>query len=133
MLFEGPELEPLVWDSLRAWMYGSCGLFLIPSPGLPIHRDTFSRYDIAQSAESIRRACVNEEHGYRGGIALIAAGVFQVALSGKPIKLSVGNWEKGISLNATALKNRASNVKMESFGSDDFSKRLNVRTGKWKS
>lgn len=84
MLSEGSDLDLRVWDGQRAWTYGSCGLFLVTSPRLPIHRDTFSRNDVAQCAESIRQACVDEAHGYRGGILPIAAGVFQVAVSGKP-------------------------------------------------
>lgn len=124
MLFEGSDVDPLVWVGQLGWLYGSCGLFLVPSPGLPIHRDTFSRNEIAQSAEGVRRACVNEEHGYRGGIIPISAGVFQVALSAKPIKISVGEWEEGIVLNATAVKERASKRKVGPFG---------ARTHHWKS
>ena len=96
MLAQGSDLELLVWDRLQAWIYESCGLFLMPTRGLPIHRDTFSRNDIAQCAESVRLACVNEEHGYRGGILPIAAGVFQVAVAGRPIQLSSGEWEEGV-------------------------------------
>ena len=97
-------------------MYESCGLFLVPAKGLPVHRDTFTRYSIAQCAESLRLACVNEEHGYRGGVLPIAAGVFHVAVSGKPIHLSSREWEEGIMLNTTALKKRAL------FGSNDLQK-----------
>lgn len=84
MLREGPDREPLVWEHTGAWFYGSCGLFLVPSHELPIHRGTFSRNDIAQCAERIRLKCVNEKNGYRGGLVPIDAGVFWVALSGKP-------------------------------------------------
>ena len=122
-----------MWDSLRGWMYGSCGLFLVPSAELPIHRGTFSRNDIAESAEVIRRGCVIEEHGFRGGIVPIAAGVFHVAISGKPIKLSVGEWENGIVLNATALREWGSNLKMEPLRSDDLSGRLIARREKRKN
>lgn len=88
MLGEGPDRELLVWDGQRAWTYGSCGLYLLPASGLPVHRDTFSRTDMAHCAESIRLACVNEEHGYRGGVLPIGAGVFQVAVTGRQIQLS---------------------------------------------
>ena len=107
MLAEGSDLELLVWDRLRSWIYDSCGLFLLPAEGLPVHRDTFTRNDIAQCAENLRLACVNKEHGFRGGILPIAAGVFHVAVSGKPVQLSSSEWEEGIMLNTTALKNRA--------------------------
>lgn len=96
MLSQGSDLELLVWDSLMAWIHKSCGLFLIPSRRLPIHRDTFSRNDIAQSAESVRLACVNEENGYRGGDKAIAAGVFRVAVIGRPTPLSMGEWEESV-------------------------------------
>ena len=88
MLREGPDGEPLVWEHTRAWFYGSCGLFLLPSRHLPIHRGTFSRNDIAQCAGRIRLKCVNEKNGYRGGIVPVDAGVFSVALSGKPAHLT---------------------------------------------
>lgn len=84
MLSEGPERELLVWDSMRVWIYESCGLFLVPSIRLPIHRGTFSRRDIAKCAESIGLKCVTEKHGYRGGILPVDAGVFQVAIAGEP-------------------------------------------------
>ena len=101
MLWEGPEGELLVWDRMKAWLYGSCGLFLVPSPRLPIHRGTFSRNDIAHCAESIGLACVNEKHGYRGGIIPVDAGVFLVALAGKPAHLTLGDWEADIMRNTT--------------------------------
>lgn len=97
MLSQGSDLELLVWDSVKVWIHESCGLFLVPSRQLPIHRDTFSRNDIAQSAESVRLACVNEEHGYRGGDVGIAAGVFKVAIAGRPTQLSLGEWEESVS------------------------------------
>lgn len=84
MLSEGPEMVPLVWDRMRVWIYESCGLFLVPSIRLPIHRGTFSRKDIAYCANSIRLKCVTENHGYRGGIFPVGAGVFQVAIAGEP-------------------------------------------------
>ena len=88
MFIEKPDHELLIWDGLRIWDQGSCGLYLLPAPGLPIHRDTFSRTDIAQCARSIRRACVNEEHGYRGRLLPVGAGVFHVAIAGRRIQLS---------------------------------------------
>ncbi len=103
MLTEGPPDEMLVWDTTRTWIYNSCGVFLLESPGLPIHRATFTRTEIAQCAERIRIACVNEKHGYRGGIIPIDAGVFQVAVSGKPVRLSWAERGEGIGSNATAL------------------------------
>lgn len=121
MLSEGSDRELLVWDQQRGWTYESCGLFLLPTPGLPIHRDTFSRNDIAQYAESIRLACVNEKHGFRGGISQIAAGVFQVAVAGKPGRVSLGEWEDGIGINATAVKERASIFRVRRLGSSDLS------------
>ena len=96
MLSPGFELDPLVWDGLRGWIFESCGLFLVPIQGLPIHRDTFSRYDIARCAESVRLACVNEKNGYRGGDIQIAAGVFLVAVAGRPDELSLGEWEESV-------------------------------------
>ena len=102
MLHEGPDEEPVVWEGTRKWMYESCGVFLLPSPSLPIHRSTFSRSDIAQCAETIRTACVNKEHGYRGGIIPIDVGIFQVAVHGRPIHVSQGDWED-VELNATVL------------------------------
>ena len=96
MLAQGSDVELLVWDTVKAWIHQSCGLFLVPSRHLPIHRDTFSRNDIAQSAESVRLACVNEEHGYRGGEVAIAAGVFKVAIAGRPTQLSLGEWEESV-------------------------------------
>ena len=101
-------------------MYGSCGLFLIPAQRLPIHRDAFSRDEIAHSVESIRLACVNEKHGYKGGILPIAAGVFQVAIGGVLIQLSLGGGEEGIMINATASKKRDSAVQMKRLGSKDL-------------
>ena len=89
MLYEGPDDEQLVWEETRVWIYGSCGVILIPSPVLPIHRGTFSRTDIARCAEIVRMACVTEEHGYRGGAIPIGAGVFEVAVHGKPIHPSI--------------------------------------------
>ncbi len=85
------------------WIYDSCGVSLVASAGLPIHRGTFTRSEIAHCAEIVRIACVNEKHGYRGGIIPIDAGVFQVAVSGKPIMLSWAEREEGIGSNATAL------------------------------
>ena len=90
MLSEGPDGEPLVWDRTRVWVYESCGLFLVPSTELPIHRGTFSRNDIADCAESIRLACVTEKYGYRGGILPVDAGVFRVAIAGEPVQPSLG-------------------------------------------
>lgn len=113
MLLEGSDHDLLVWDRLRGWIYGSCGLFLVPAQGLPVHRDTFTRNDIAQCAESLRLACVNEEHGYRGGILPIAAGVFQVAFAGRPTQLSLREWEESITLNGT----------VNPFRSDDLSEK----------
>lgn len=84
MLSEGPEREPVVWDSMRVWIYESCGLFLVPSIRLPIHRGTFSRKDIARCAERIGLKCVTEKYGYRGGILPVDVGVFQVAIAGEP-------------------------------------------------
>ena len=101
MLSEGSDEEQLVWDRTRVWIYESCGVFLIASPGLPIHRGTFSRNEIAQCAENVQLICVTEEHGYRGGIVPIDAGIFQVAISGKPGQLLLGKWEDGM-LSATA-------------------------------
>lgn len=88
MFSEGPDHELLVWDGLRIWAHGSCDLYLLPAPGLPIHRDTLTRIDIAQCARSIRRTCVNEEHGYRGGLLPVGAGVFNVGIAGRRIQLS---------------------------------------------
>lgn len=104
MLSEGPDMEPLVWDRIRVWGYDSCDVFLVPLPELPIHRGTFSRNEIAHCAETVRIACVNEEHGFRGGIIRIDAGVFQVAISGKPTQLSWVGWEGGLRSNLTALE-----------------------------
>ena len=103
MLGEGPDEEPLVWHRDLAWRYGSCGIFLVKSGKLPIHRATFSRKEIAQCADLIRMACVNEQHGYRGGIIPIDAGVFDVALAGTPAQLMLGEEEDIIS-NVTASK-----------------------------
>lgn len=89
MLSEGPEREPLVWDRMRVWIYESCGLFLVPSIMLPIHRGIFSRKDIANCAESIGLKCVTKKHGYRGGILPVDAGVFQVAIAGEPAQPSL--------------------------------------------
>ncbi|CAD6588434.1 MAG: hypothetical protein ASARMPREDX12_003327 [Alectoria sarmentosa] len=121
MLSEGSDRELLVWDQQRGWTYESCGLFLLPTPGLPIHRDTFSRNDVAQCAESIRLACVNEKHGFRGGLSQIAAGVFQVAVAGKPGRVSLGRWEEGIGMNVTAVKKKASIFRVRRLGSSDVS------------
>lgn len=96
MLSQGSDLEPLVWDGLQGWIFESCGLFLVPNRGLPIHRDTFSRNDIAQCAESVRLACVNDKNGYRGGDVRIAAGVFRVAVAGRPEQLSLEEWEESV-------------------------------------
>ena len=96
MLAQGSGIEPLVWDGLQGWIFESCGLFLVPRRELPIHRDTFSRDDIAQCAESVRLACVNEENGYRGGDIPIAAGVFRVAVAGRPPHLLLGEWEESV-------------------------------------
>lgn len=85
MLFDGPDDELLVWDGLRIWTHESCGLYLLPAPGLPIHRDTFSRMDIALCARSVRRACVNMEHGYRGGLVPVGAGVFHIGIAGRRV------------------------------------------------
>lgn len=131
MFSEGSDSELRVWDEERAWTYDSCGLFLTVSPILPIHRDVFSRNAVAQCAESIRQACVDEEHGYRGGILPIAAGVFQVAVSGKPTQLSLGEWEDTM-LNATAPEKRASPVQAKLFRANDISKGPDVKTKKWK-
>ena len=64
------------------WEYASCSLDLIPVSELPIHRDTFSRIEIADCAESIRLVCMQQGHVYRGGTVPIAAGVFTVGLFG---------------------------------------------------
>lgn len=104
MFIEGSDHELLVWDRQRAWAYESCSLFLMPAPGLPIHRDTFSRDEIANAAEIVRLACMNEEHGYRGGFLPIAAGVFQVGINATLISPSLGQWEEEVVLNATALE-----------------------------
>ena len=104
MLPEGPTHELLVWDGQEGWRYESCGLFLLTAPGLPIHRDIFTRGDIAKDADKLRRACVNEENGYRGGLTPIASGVFQVAVSGRPYSLRLGEWDEEITLNAIALE-----------------------------
>ena len=82
MFFEGDAGDPLVWDQERWWGYASCSLQLIPVSELPIHRDTFSRTEIADCAESIRLVCMKEGRVYRGGIVPIAAGVFKVGLFG---------------------------------------------------
>ena len=82
MFYEGDAYDPLVWDQQRWWGYASCSLQLIPVSVLPIHRDTFSRTEIADCAESIRLVCMKEGQVYRGGIVPIAAGVFKVGLFG---------------------------------------------------
>ena len=82
MLYEGPDEELLIWEEPREWKYESCGLFLVASPRLPIHRATFTRVDLARCADIIWIACVTREHGYRGGSLPIGAGVFQVVISG---------------------------------------------------
>ena len=84
MLLEGSASELLVWERGRRWVYRSCGLFLIPVPELPIHRDTFSRTDVTNCAESIRVTCMNQAHGNKGGFVPIAAGVFHVLFTRTP-------------------------------------------------
>lgn len=111
-----------MWDRQRIWEYGSCGLWLVAMQGLPIHRDTFSRSEIAYSAESVRQECVNAEHGYRGGLVRIAAGVFQVGISG-PVEPSLGKWKEGTMLNATASEKRAETLSVEPLGSSGLAKK----------
>ena len=82
MLYEGDAGDPLVWDQQRMWEYASCALQIVPVPELPIHRDTFSRTEIADCAERIRLVCMKGGHVYRGGTVPIAAGVFKVGLFG---------------------------------------------------
>ena len=82
MFYEGDAGALLVWDQQRAWQYASCSLQIVPVSELPIHRDTFSRNEIADCAESIRLVCLKQGHVYRGGTVPIAAGVFQVGLFG---------------------------------------------------
>ena len=99
-----PE-EPVVWESDRGWIYGSCVLYLVTSwdaRSLPIHRSTFSRMDIADCAERIQTDCVTVEHGYRGGKLGIAAGVFEVTLA--PVRRSLEDWEEGVKSNTTAFE-----------------------------
>ena len=104
MLLEGPDPdEPVVWDRDRGWIYRSCVLYLITSwdaRGLPIHRGTFSRTEIAECAEKVQRECVTAEHGYRGGKIAIDTGVFEVSLAAVPSSLE--GWEKGVKSNTTA-------------------------------
>ena len=82
MFYGGDAGALLVWDRQQTWEYASCSLQIVPVPELPIHRDTFSRTDIADCAESIRLVCMKQGHVYRGGTVPIAAGVFQVGLFG---------------------------------------------------
>ena len=64
---------PVVWTSQRQWHYRTCSILLIPNdPGVSDTfqnaQDTFSRLDIARVAKEIKVACINEEHGFRGGV-----------------------------------------------------------------
>lgn len=101
MLFEGPDEELLVWEEARVWKYESCGLFLVASPRLPIHRATFTRVDIARCADIVRITCVTKEHGYRGGVLPIGAGVFEVAISGDPDPPPLEYWKASTISNTT--------------------------------
>ena len=106
MLLEAPDRdEPVVWDRDQGWIFRSCVLYLITSwdaRGLPIHRGTFSRTEIAECAERVQKDCVNVEHGYRGGKIAIDTGVFEVALAAVPSSLQ--DEEKGVLLNTTAFE-----------------------------
>lgn len=59
-------MAPAQWDSWHTWTSGSCSIRLIPA--VVSSRDVFTRLDIARVAARIHTSCVNEAHGYRGGI-----------------------------------------------------------------
>ncbi len=65
-VLEGGAMAPTTWDSWHTWTSGSCSIRLIPA--VLSSRDEFTRFDIARAAARIQTSCVNEAHGYRGGI-----------------------------------------------------------------
>lgn len=63
---------PIEWRIWDTWAVGSCQIRLLPA--VVVSRDTFSRYDIYVTASRIIRSCVDEAHGFRGGILGIGGG-----------------------------------------------------------
>lgn len=67
-VIQSPEraMEPVRWTSWKTWTVGSCQIRLLPA--VVVSQDTFSHFDIFQTAQRIQRSCVDEAHGFRGGI-----------------------------------------------------------------
>jgi hypothetical protein len=59
-------MAPAYWTSWHTWTSGSCSIRLIPA--VISSGDRFTRLDIARVAARIQTSCVNEAHGWKGGI-----------------------------------------------------------------
>lgn len=80
----GDPLDPQIWTSRANWLYGSCGVFL--TPGWSHTRVDFSRIDIAEIAQDIKRKCVTPEHDFMGGWVSLG-GFFIILLTGTAVQL----------------------------------------------
>lgn len=74
--------EPQTWTPIRhEWVFQSCGISLMPNNVFSV--DLFSRGEIAAAALQVKSACVNQEHGWKGGEILIGYNrAFEVELFG---------------------------------------------------
>lgn len=79
IISEGNPRQVARWHERRKWTYNTCTIDLIPQ-SLQSYA-IFSRIDIAREASIIQLACVNQEHGLRGGFIEIGImGVFDLTV-----------------------------------------------------
>ena len=79
IISEGNPRQVAQWHERRKWTYNTCTIDLIPQ-SLQSYA-IFSRTDIAREASIIQLACVNQEHGFRGGfIKIWIMGVFDLTV-----------------------------------------------------
>lgn len=86
---EGPSDQPVVWNSQRKWVYGSCTIELEPIT-IPLYdEDTLTRSALAHAALRVELLCATQAHPYMGGLITIGRkAVFQVRVDGTPIRRS---------------------------------------------
>lgn len=78
---EDAPFYPETWDESRVWLHRSCVIWLVPVNVEDWQEDVFSRQDVVDAAMEVRRVCVSEEEGWKGGVVLVGGkGGFDVSV-----------------------------------------------------
>ena len=101
----GPLDQPILWNSERQWISGSCTIQLVFVSATPIGEDTFTRNDIVDQVGRIHDSCGAESLGFLGGFVVIGTGTFRVSVLGSRQSLDPAK-----SSNVTSANNNTTSI-----------------------